>query len=200
MIQVHGQKTRLPLLFMLGALLLVSGGGVFAAGSVAGTYNVRDYGAKGDGTTLDSPAINKAIDTAALAGGGTVRLPAGTYLSTSIHLKSNIALYIDQGATLKSAPFNTGMLYDAPEANPAAADFQDYGHTHFQNSLIWGENLENVSILGPGPYLGRGAGQRRRPHAWQRQQGHQSEAVPQRNYARFHDSARRLVWDTGNGR
>ncbi len=166
MIQVRGRKAARvfepeqracwPLLLILAALLLFSGNGVLAAGNVAGTYNVRDFGAKGDGTTLDSPAINKAIDAASLAGGGTVRLPAGTYLSTSIHLKSNIALYIDQGATLKAAPFNTGMLYDAPEANPTAAKFQDYGHTHFQNSLIWGENLENVSILGPGRIWGAG--------------------------------------------
>lgn len=158
MIQVHGQKSRLPLLLMLAAALLVSGRNALAAGgsNTAGTYNVRDYGAKGDGTTLDSPAINKAIDAATLAGGGTVRLPAGTYLSTSIHLKSNIALYIDQGTTLKAAPFNTGMLYDAPEENPAAANYQDFGHTHFHNSLIWGENLENISILGPGRIWGAG--------------------------------------------
>ena len=113
-------------------------------------------GLKGDGAALDSPAINSAIDAASLAGGGTVRLPAGTYLSTSIHLKSNIALYLDQGATLKAAPFGPGMPYDAPEPNPAAGEFQDFGHTHFHNSLIWGENLENVSILGPGRIWGAG--------------------------------------------
>jgi polygalacturonase len=153
------RSIRLRLFLTLAALVLLGGRGTFAApiaGGTSGIYNVRDFGAKGDGTTLDSPAINKAIDAAALAGGGTVRLPAGTYLSTSIHLKSNIALYIDQGATLKAAPFNTGMLYDAPEDNPAAGAFQDFGHTHFHNSLIWGENLENVSILGPGRIWGAG--------------------------------------------
>jgi polygalacturonase len=147
----------LRLFLMLAVLLLLGGKSVLAAGgTTSGIYNVRDFGATGDGTTLDSPAINKAIDAAALAGGGTVRLPAGTYLSTSIHLKSNIALYIDQGATLKAASFKTGMLYDAPEDNPNAGAFQDYGHTHFHNSLIWGENLENISILGPGRIWGAG--------------------------------------------
>jgi polygalacturonase len=147
----------LRLFLMLAVLLLLGGKSVLAAGGTTpGVYNVRDFGATGDGTTLDSPAINKAIDAAALAGGGTVRLPAGTYLSTSIHLKSNIALYIDQGATLKAAPGSTQTPYDAPEDNPAAGAFQDYGHTHFHNSLIWGENLENVSILGPGRIWGAG--------------------------------------------
>ena len=63
-------------------------------------YNVRQYGATGDGKTLDSPAINKAIETCAGAGGGTVYLPPGTYLSGSIRLKSNIHLLLDMGATI----------------------------------------------------------------------------------------------------
>src|SRR5262245_34086924 len=61
-------------------------------------FDVKQYGAAGDGKTLDSPAINKAIDAANAAGGGTVYLTAGTYLSGSIHLKSNVTLYLDQGA------------------------------------------------------------------------------------------------------
>src|ERR1051326_3402344 len=61
----------------------------------AGVYNVRASGRKGDGQALDSPAINKAIDAAHAAGGGTVRLPAGTYRSFSIHLKSNVSLHLD---------------------------------------------------------------------------------------------------------
>src|SRR5262245_45616361 len=61
-----------------------------------GAYNVRSFGAKGDGTTIDTPAINKAIDTAASDGGGTVFFPAGTYACYTIRLKSNICLYLDQ--------------------------------------------------------------------------------------------------------
>ena len=121
----------------------------------AGTYNVRAFGAKGDGKTIDTAAINRAIETAAAAGGGTVRFPAGNYLSVSIHLKSNIALYIDQGATIVAAETRPGVAYDAPEPNPWD-QFQDFGHSHWHNSLIWGENLENVSILGPGRIWGRG--------------------------------------------
>lgn len=63
-------------------------------------WNIRAFGAKGDGKGLDSPAINRAIEACAQAGGGTVWLPAGTYLSGSIHLKSCINLCLDSGATI----------------------------------------------------------------------------------------------------
>ena len=118
-------------------------------------YNVRDFGAKGDSKTLDTEAINKAITTASNAGGGTVYFPAGTYLSYSIRLKSHISLYIDQGATILAADPIGNVGYDAPEK--AVNDkFQDFGHSHWQNSLIWGENLESISILGPGTIYGKG--------------------------------------------
>ncbi len=119
------------------------------------SYNVRTFGAKGDGKQLDSVAINKAIEAAAAKGGGTVYFPAGDYLSTSIRLKSNIALYLDQGATIIAAETSATAKYDPPEPNQWDA-YQDFGHSHWHNSLIWGENLENVSIAGPGRIWGRG--------------------------------------------
>src|SRR5689334_16289007 len=66
---------------------------VSAFPNTASVYNVKTFGAKGDGKTLDTPAINRAIDAAAKAGGGMVFFPSGSYLSVSIHLKSNITLY-----------------------------------------------------------------------------------------------------------
>ena len=122
----------------------------------AGGYDVRAYGAKGDGVTGDGPAIEKAISAAAAAGGGTVRFPAGTYLSGSVHLRSNISLFFDQGATLVAASPGQDGQYDPPEENTPAGKYQDFGHAHWHNSLIWGEGLENVSILGPGRLWGRG--------------------------------------------
>jgi len=118
-------------------------------------YSVRTFGAKADGKTLDTPAINKAIDAAAAAGGGTVFFPAGNYLSVSIHLKSNIALYLEQGATIVAANTSDDARYDPPEPNEWDK-YQDFGHSHWHNSLIWGENLTNVSILGPGTIWGKG--------------------------------------------
>lgn len=118
------------------------------------SFNVRDFGGTGDGKTLDSPAINRAIDAAAQAGGGTVRLTAGTYLSGSIRMKSNINLVIDAGATLLGAPQEMNA-YDETEPYTFGG-YQDGGHSYFHNSLIWGENLVNVSITGNGVINGGG--------------------------------------------
>jgi len=119
-------------------------------------YNVRAFGAKGDGKALDSSAINRAIESAAAKGGGTVYVPPGTYLSFSIRLRSNITLYLEQGSILLAAsPNDGGGKYDLPEPNPWSK-YQDFGHTHFHNSLIWGENIQNVSIVGPGLIWGKG--------------------------------------------
>jgi polygalacturonase len=158
-------KTKTQLWILCGLLLVI---GFFAdvprahcalessAQRSVSSYDVRAFGAKGDGKTIDTPAINKAIDAAAAAGGGTVHFPAGKYLSFSIHLKSNIALYLDQGATIVAADPKTDKgTYDLPEPNEWDM-YQDFGHSHWRNSLIWGVGLENVSILGPGLIDGQG--------------------------------------------
>ncbi|HEY0307488.1 MAG TPA: glycoside hydrolase family 28 protein [Acidobacteriaceae bacterium] len=127
-------------------------------------FDVRTFGATGDGKTLDTPAINRAIEAAAAVGGGTVLFPAGTYLCFSIHLKSYVDLYIAQGATILAADgpkpgdstgYNGGK-YDAPEPKTAWDAYQDFGHNHWHNSLIWGEDLHDISIAGPGLIWGRG--------------------------------------------
>jgi len=124
--------------------------------SNSGLFEVRDFGAKGDGNALDSPAVNRAIDAAAAAGGGTVRFSAGNYRCFSIRLKSNVSLYLDQGSTILAAdPKDGDGKYDDPEPNQWE-QYQDFGHSHWHNSLIWGENLENISILGPGRIWGKG--------------------------------------------
>src|SRR5688500_17370326 len=119
------------------------------------SFDVRDFGARGDGVTIDSDAINRAIDAAAAAGGGTVVISGGTFASHSIRLKSHVGLYLDQGAVLLAAETGGGRGYDPAELGPGNA-YQDFGHSHWHNSLLWGENLENVAILGPGRIDGRG--------------------------------------------
>lgn len=116
-------------------------------------YDVRVYGARGDGKTLDSPAINAAIDACAGEGGGTVVLPAGNYLCGSIHLKSNIELHLTPGATIIAA--DQQGAYDESEVF-GGPEYQDGGHTYFHNSLIWAEGQTNVSITGRGTIDGRG--------------------------------------------
>jgi polygalacturonase len=121
-----------------------------------GGFDVRAFGARGDGATLDTAAINAAIEAAAQGGGGTVRFPPGRYLSFSIRLRSNVALVLEAGSTLIAAdPADGQGQYDPAEPNPWDA-YQDFGHSHWHNSLIWGEGLENVSITGPGRIWGRG--------------------------------------------
>jgi polygalacturonase len=119
-------------------------------------FNVRAMGGTGDGKTVDTPAINKAIEATASAGGGTVFFPAGTYLCYSIHLKSNVALYLDRGATIMAGETEQGGNYDAAEDNPEAGMYEDFGHRHWHNALLWGVGIHDVSILGPGLIWGKG--------------------------------------------
>jgi len=129
-----------------------------------GIFDVRNYGATGDGKTLDTDAINRAIEAAAGSGGGLVLLPAGNYLCFSIHLKSQVHLHLEQGCTILAAEsplpgqhtgYNGGK-YDAAESNRPWEDYQDYGHNHWHNSLIWGENIHDFGITGPGLIYGKG--------------------------------------------
>jgi polygalacturonase len=119
-------------------------------------YNVLDFGAKADGKTNCTASINSAIEAAAKNGGGTIYLPVGEYLSFTIHLKSNISLYLDQGAVLIGDTEKNGVGYDLPEADAWYKKFQDFGHSYWQNSLIFGDSLENVSIVGNGMIWGCG--------------------------------------------
>ena len=157
-------------------VLLSSGLGLAAVGvagksaaaaparAVRAFYDVRDFGAVGDGKALDTAAMRAAIDAAAAGGGGTVIVPSGNYLCFSIRLKSQVHLVLQQGATIiaadSPAPGQTtgymGGTYDAAEPDTAWTPYQDYGHNHWHNSLIWGEDLHDVSITGPGLIWGRG--------------------------------------------
>ena len=136
---------------LLGVLLMLIAQAVQAA---TGVYHVRDYGAKGDGKTLDHIAINKAIEAANADGGGQVVLSAGTYLCGSIRMKSNVDLHLKAGAKILAAP-GSMKAYDESEVF-GAPEYQDGGHTYFHNSLIWAEGQQNVSITGRGMIDGEG--------------------------------------------
>ena len=91
-------------------------------------------------------------------GGGTVMFPAGNYVCYSIHLKSDISLYLDAGATIIAvdAPAQgVGGGFDICEPNEWD-QYQYFGHSHFRDSLVWGEGLGNIAILGYGRIWGRG--------------------------------------------
>src|SRR3954454_6020495 len=135
----------------LAALALWAPAAANAAAHPAATYEVTAYGAKGDGKASDTSAINKAITAANAAGGGTVDFPSGTYLSASIHLRSHVTLNLDSGATIKAA--SSG--FDAAESN-SYDKYQDFGHSHFHDALLWGENLTDIGFTGSGTIDGAG--------------------------------------------
>ncbi len=118
-------------------------------------YNVKDMGAKGDGKTIDSPSINQAIINASNDGGGTVYIPSGEYACYSIRLKSHITLFLESGARIVAAFPTKDQGYDVAEENKFNR-YQDFGHSHWQNSLIWGIGLEDITICGPGLIYGKG--------------------------------------------
>ncbi|MDN3669527.1 glycoside hydrolase family 28 protein [Echinicola jeungdonensis] len=119
-------------------------------------FNIQDFGAIPDDGQLDTEAINQTIITASKSGGGTVYFPAGKYLSFSIELKNNITLHLENGTILEAAdPADWGIGYNPPEDNPHD-DYQDYGHSHWKNSLIWGIGLKGVHIEGKGLIYGQG--------------------------------------------
>jgi polygalacturonase len=123
-----------------------------AGHSSAAVFNVKSYGATGNGTTNDTPAVNRAITAANKAGGGIVEFPADTYLAGgSIHMLSNVTLQLDAGSTLAGA----GSGYDPAEPNPNDK-YQDYGHSHFHDAMIWGNGLTNIGFTGSGTISGEG--------------------------------------------
>src|SRR5208337_520594 len=135
-----------------------------ATAAALSIFDVRKYGATGNGKTLDTGAVNHAIEAAAAAGVGVVVFPAGTYLCFSIRLKSQVHLYLQQGSTIVAADspkvgeqtgYNGGV-YDAAEPMTAWDAYQDYGHNHWHNSLLWGEDIHDFSITGPGLIWGKG--------------------------------------------
>ncbi|MGD0347526.1 MAG: glycoside hydrolase family 28 protein [Terracidiphilus sp.] len=148
----------------LPALASAAGKDIKPLAASPATFNVRQFGATGDGKTLDTPAVNRAIEAAAAAGGGTVLFPAGIYLCFSIRLKSYVHLYLDSGATILAADspkpgeatgYNGGV-YDAAEPMTAWDAYQDYGHNHWHNSLLWAEDQHDFSVTGRGLIYGKG--------------------------------------------
>ena len=103
-------------------------------------FNVKDYGAIGNGVTIETKAIQESINAATRAGGGVVEIPAGTYLSGPVVLASQINLRLEQGAMVKMLP----MKQYPPLTNGAL-------------NFISGENLHDVAISGSGTIDGQGA-------------------------------------------
>ena len=160
----------------LGAAMALSPSIVRASGSLGGFYNIRDYGAVGDGIAIDSGAINRAIEAASAAGGGTVVVPAGHYLCFSIRLKSFITLVLMNGSVIEAAdPRKHAGQYDLPE-NVFEEQYQDYGVSHFHNSLIYGDGVNDIAIIGKGLIHGLGLDREGPTPRWHGMAGYRSPA------------------------
>jgi len=134
-------QRRLPFTFLLFLLVLAAA----PAGALGSAVcDPRAHGAKGDGVTKDTAAIQAAIDECEQRGGGTVRLIAGAYLSAPIVLKSNIALRLDKGATLLGSSDHGDY--------PAKTEFRLPG----LQSLVSATNATNIAITGEGVIDGAG--------------------------------------------
>jgi len=116
--------------------------------SLAGcVIDVRQAGATGNGRTLDTAAINRAIQDCAQAGGGVVRFPVGCYRSTTIHLASDVSLYLDAGARLVGC--DDCEQYDQLQSKTGTP------RGRWNRALLMGENVRRVTIGGPGGIDGR---------------------------------------------
>ena len=142
-------------LFTLIASVLV--GAVFAQKTEpeGSSFNVRALGARGDGTTLDTAAISKAIRSANAAGGGTVVFPPGTYLSGTVELLSNVTLELQAGAVLQASPNvrDYGSISEYGFGRNYGVDSSGEG---FRVGLIVARKAHNIAITGRGTIDGNG--------------------------------------------
>ncbi|WP_223199090.1 glycoside hydrolase family 28 protein [Solihabitans fulvus] len=147
------RKLWLAIVAVTGLAILTSGAGSALAAPVsAKVFDVKGFGAAGTGAANDSPAIDRAVSAANRAGGGIVEFRSGTYLAAgTVHLKSNVTIKVDPGATITGA----GSGYDAPEPNPYDK-YQDFGHSHFHDAMFFGDKVDNVTFTGGGTIDGGG--------------------------------------------
>lgn len=120
-------------------------------------YDIRKYGAKGDGQTLNTNAINSAIEDCFRNGGGKVLIPSGVYLTGTIYLKDNITIYLHKEAVLKGTsdvgqyksyiPLGDLTMFDSGEGGENANSSVD---PHWNRALILGVGVSNVTIEGEG--------------------------------------------------
>jgi len=110
-------------------------------------FNVTEYGAVADGKTLCTEAVQKAVDTCNVQGGGTVLFPKGTYVLATVFLKSNVRIQLEKDALILGAP----SFYDyAPQEKLDYPLYQDASHSYFDCSMFVGKNCENIAIVGEG--------------------------------------------------
>src|SRR2546422_2258318 len=143
-------RRELPFTQAVWLSLMVAAAVVRAGEGPKDTFDVRDYGAKGDGAMLDTAAINKAMDACAKAGGGQVLLPPGRYLSGTVHLRSHVTLFLAAGARLLGT---TNLAQYQQPSVPSYMPEARWGKWH--RGLLVGDDVEDVTVCGQGVLGGR---------------------------------------------
>lgn len=163
---------------LYGIKLRVADGSAKGESNVAwfysGQFDPRKYGAKGDGTTDDTDALNSLIEYVRSIGGGVIRFANGTFPVRTLHMASNVWLNVDSDAVIKAIPnadapettwfsdraYRSGLSPTDPRPYQDPENYmtkQDVGHTYFHNTMFSGERVENVKIIGTGRITGDGA-------------------------------------------
>ncbi len=112
-------------------------------------FDITSYGAIGNGTTLNTSAIQAAVDACNTAGGGIVEVPVGNFLTATVFLKSNVTLLIDSGATITGS----SVTADYPDVIPLIRSYTDH---YPQRSVFYAEGQHNIAITGKGTFQGNG--------------------------------------------
>ncbi|HVS97884.1 MAG TPA: glycosyl hydrolase family 28 protein [Puia sp.] len=130
-------------------LLLPTASPVIAQEPSGSVYTITDFGAVGDGTTLNTAAIQRTVDSCSRHGGGRIVFPAGRFVTGSVRLFSNIELYLEPGATLTGSPDNKDYLHqkDFGFSGPGAGS---------RTGILFAHAAENISITGHGTIDGQG--------------------------------------------
>jgi len=133
-------------IFILCILFILA----FPSNAIPVSYNILDYGAKGDGSKLNTKAIQSAIEACSASGGGTVYFPAGKYLTGTLFLKSHITLHLESGAVLVGSK-------DSNDYPITVSKIRSFTDNYTNKSLIYADGLENIAIVGQGTIDGNGA-------------------------------------------
>jgi polygalacturonase len=127
---------------------------LFSSGIFAQVYNVQDFGAVGDGKTINTKAIQSAIDQCSKTGGRVV-IPIGSFLSGTLHLKSGIEIHIEEGGVLKGSPFFKDYpVNTVGYKNAFTHSFN--GKISTSRAFIFAEGVHDISLTGKGSVNGNG--------------------------------------------
>ena len=139
-IKIMAQKSiSLTLIFLLGTAFFA----LTQAQQSPTIFNIKNYGARGDGKTINTIALNKAVEACADAGGGTVVIPAGIYLSGTVRMKSHVTLLLEKGAVIKG-------VADLSQYEPYIPNRERGRNNNWNRALILGVGVTNVTITGSG--------------------------------------------------